>query len=82
VTSYTMPICLGCEHYRGLLDTSCDAFPAGIPPIILEDRFDHRSGLTGDHGIRFEPAANGPQVLADVEADRRATGRVVTGAPK
>ncbi len=77
-----MPICLGCKHYGGLLGTSCDAYPKGIPRVILEDRFDHRSPLDGDHGIRFELGPGGAQVLADVEALRRITNRVVPGAPR
>lgn len=33
---------------------TCDAFPAGIPREILENRADHRKPYPGDRGIHFE----------------------------
>ena len=32
---------------------SCEAFPAGIPEEIWENRFDHRKPYAGDHGLRW-----------------------------
>jgi len=34
---------------------ACDAFPAGIPASIIENRRDHRKPYPGDRGILFEP---------------------------
>lgn len=33
----------------------CEAFPNGIPEVILSGSFDHRKPHDGDGGIRFEP---------------------------
>jgi hypothetical protein len=33
----------------------CDAFPDGIPDVILDDEHDHTEPYPGDHGILFEP---------------------------
>jgi hypothetical protein len=45
--------CIECKHYR--LEFRCDAFPEGIPGIILQCDHDHREPYPGDNGIRFEP---------------------------
>lgn len=51
------PACLACLHFHesngeGL---TCDAFPAGIPDLILVEGNPHTKPVQGDHGIRFEP---------------------------
>lgn len=53
--------CLGCKHF--LLNDTCDAFPEGIPAVILHGRYDHKQSYPGDQGITFEPLAvePGPQ---------------------
>lgn len=57
--------CLRCKHFAGAKWTGkheaseafvCTAFPAGIPDLILLDKFDHTKPYPGDHGVRFEPA--------------------------
>jgi hypothetical protein len=39
-----------------LVESTCEAFPAGIPLDILQDRLRHDQAFPGDHGIRFEKA--------------------------
>lgn len=48
--------CETCKHYRG--DSQCSAFGhgRGIPIVIMNMDFDHRSPYPGDGGIRWEPA--------------------------
>jgi hypothetical protein len=46
--------CSHCKHLREAQGWTCDAFPQGIPAIILTNRFDHRQPYPGDHGIQFE----------------------------
>ena len=58
MTSLTMPICMVCKHYRRDYTGwgyRCDAFPDGIPKLIIESEVDHREAIDGDHGIQFEP---------------------------
>jgi hypothetical protein len=45
--------CLRCKHLRDNL-WSCDAFPDGIPDLIMGGGWDHRKAFKGDDGIRFE----------------------------
>jgi hypothetical protein len=33
---------------------ACDAFPDGIPDVIIEEGNPHTSEVPGDHGIRYE----------------------------
>ncbi len=50
------PICMECKNYR-VKDTtknSCNAFPKGIPDIVIFGGSDHKKSLPGDHGIQFE----------------------------
>lgn len=55
----TLPIiaCATCIHFhRDNIETeTCDAFPGGIPAVILRGENDHREPFPGDHGIQFEP---------------------------
>lgn len=51
----TLPQCTRCAHFwrvepRG----TCNAFPDGIPLVILDGSFDHREPFIGDRGIQFE----------------------------
>lgn len=51
------PMCLWCKHYDRETEEGmvCTAFPKGIPPAILENRFDHRQPWpAGDGGVTFE----------------------------
>jgi hypothetical protein len=53
-----MPVCLDCRHFREVREDqplTCDAFPDGIPDIVIKGGHEHRTPLPGDHGIRFEP---------------------------
>ena len=45
--------CIMCRHYR--LAQKCNAFPNGIPKIILLGKNDHKKPFKGDNGIQFEP---------------------------
>ncbi len=47
------PACLKCKHFKSLW--KCDAFPEGIPDVILNAENDHGQPYPGDHGIQFEP---------------------------
>jgi hypothetical protein len=59
MTTYT-PQCLFCVHLQPNKKVeypatyACDAFPDGLPRVILRNRFDHRQSYPGDHGIRWE----------------------------
>lgn len=44
-------ICHACRHRRSVW--ACDAFPDGIPTIILIGDFDHTEPFPGDNGIQF-----------------------------
>ena len=48
-----VPQCARCNHKNN--DTSCDAFPGGIPEPLLRDEYSHTKPFKGDNGIRFEP---------------------------
>lgn len=52
--------CNSCVHRRA--SATCDAFPDGIPKVILMNEIDHREPFPGDHGIQFElkPRAESP----------------------
>lgn len=57
--------CVLCRHYRlGQVDPTsgldtCEAFPNGIRLRIMDNIPDHRRPITGDRGIRWEPAEPG-----------------------
>jgi hypothetical protein len=46
--------CLECKHLIDLVESTCEAFPEGIPLDILQDRVRHDASYPGDHGVRFE----------------------------
>jgi len=53
-----VPLCLQCMHYDRTEERDsirCDAFPEGIPDVILYTGFIHDKPYLGDKGIRFEP---------------------------
>jgi hypothetical protein len=67
--------CSRCLHLRDHQLWTCDAFPNGIPALILTNSFDHRNAYPGDHGIRFEPIGGGPNdgnavLVPDADARR------------
>jgi hypothetical protein len=59
--------CAFCVHFHGenLLRETCDAFPWGIPEVIVFGPYDHRLPYPGDRGIRYRGVARrhpfGPQ---------------------
>jgi len=48
--------CLECRHLIDLVESTCAAFPRGIPLDILQDIVPHDTCYPGDHGLQFEPA--------------------------
>ncbi|MBK9795325.1 MAG: hypothetical protein IPP58_02295 [Holophagaceae bacterium] len=46
--------CLDCRHLIDLVESTCEAFPGGIPLDILQDRVRHDAHYPGDRGIHFE----------------------------
>jgi len=46
-------ICNRCRHVHED-GQSCDAFPDGIPALVLNGEIDHRNPVQGDNGIQFE----------------------------
>ena len=51
-------VCNQCTHV-GANGQKCEAFPRGIPPLVLDGTLDHRNPLPGDHGIQFEKRKGG-----------------------
>lgn len=51
------PVCSLCVHLRIREGRTCAAFPErdSIPLQIWRGENDHRTPVSGDHGIRFEP---------------------------
>ncbi len=56
--SVPAPMCLVCTRFREAKGDliSCDAFPEGIPPGILDSVVDHRVPVEGDRGLQFDLA--------------------------
>lgn len=54
---YPSPICLKCIHFREDFNgLNCDAFPKGIPDVILLGKNDHSEPLPEQKNeIVFEP---------------------------
>ena len=48
--------CLDCAHLIDLVESTCEAFPVGIPLDILQDRVRHDRSYPGDHGIQYKKA--------------------------
>ncbi len=50
--------CAWCKHLLPKInhpsDSTCLAFPEGIPPEVLWNKFDHKQSYPGDNGIQFE----------------------------
>jgi len=44
--------CVTCKHRISGL--TCNAFPAGIPQVVLIGEEQHRTPLPGDGGIQYE----------------------------
>lgn len=44
--------CVTCKHKQA--KNTCDAFPKGIPPQILDGTNRHVQPVEGDNGIQFE----------------------------
>ena len=58
MTSITAPVCMTCKHYRSSdYGLTCDAFPRGIPDVVLLDGNPHTEPIPGDHGITYTPSA-------------------------
>ncbi len=47
--------CFGCQHW--LQGDFCEAFPQGIPRVILDGTNQHRDAVPGDQGLRYTPRA-------------------------
>ena len=59
MTSVVAPMCYSCVHAWATVE-SCEAFPNGIPPDVLDWSVDHRKAIDGDHGIVFEQDTSEP----------------------
>ena len=47
--------CLTCTHINKKDITKCDAFPGGIPFLIISGGVEHTKPFDGDNGIVYEP---------------------------
>lgn len=45
--------CSWCRRYDD--DAKCEAFPAGVPSAILENKVGHFKPIKGDGGLVFDP---------------------------
>jgi hypothetical protein len=59
-----VPMCMGCRHLHKENRLTCDAYPGGIPLIILLNSLDHRFPANGDNGVRYEPTGEKSYGLA------------------
>lgn len=59
MTSIVPSQCNACARLRPG-GRACDAFPDGIPQVMLTQLGDHRTSLPGDRGLRFEQAPGTP----------------------
>jgi hypothetical protein len=50
-----MSQCVFCAHKHASAGT-CDAYPEGIPDVMLLNQHDHRLPFEGDRGIQFREA--------------------------
>jgi hypothetical protein len=53
--------CAVCRHKAR--DTTCAAFPAGIPAAVLRNEVFHGYAIDGDQGIRLDPIEVSPPVF-------------------
>lgn len=64
MTTTAAPACIDCKHlHRGdpnATRNTCEAFPEGIPDVILFEGRDHRKPFKGDRGVRFEVLVQRP----------------------
>lgn len=61
----TIPLCLVCRFYhdRRTGPATCNAYPGGIPAMILDGRVIHQGPLPGDSGIQFEADPKAPESI-------------------
>jgi len=50
----TVGICDQCGRRSSIWE--CEAFPGGIPRLILVGEMDHRKPLPGDNGLQYTPS--------------------------
>jgi hypothetical protein len=67
-----------CAHYRDDADSfACDAYPQGVPEVIVLSSVDHRKPYVGDRGIQFrmmdDPPVEFPTELFAEVFDRART---------
>jgi hypothetical protein len=57
MTTTAAYICLGCTHYHHMSEDpeTCEAFPEGIPWIVLSGQSTHQEPIDGDGGVVFHP---------------------------
>jgi len=51
---FKLSSCMSCEH-KSTKNSTCKAYPKGIPEEILDATVDHRKPYKGDNGITYEP---------------------------
>ena len=76
--------CHPCRHYRPPSGSPgsdgdwgggrCEAFPDGIPSLILAGGFDHREPHPDDRGVRFEAKDDWDDQQVAVFLDRKLRG--------